>query len=64
MVSLGTVNLSDELPPSVMASVRVERLLTHFRRFLAPDDDRILSLEERLAALQSLAEPSRQQQSA
>lgn len=42
----------DDLNPAAMARLRVERLLNHFRRFLAPDDDKILSLEERLVALQ------------
>lgn len=42
----------DDLAPAANARLRVERLLTHFRRFLSPDDDKILSLEERLATLQ------------
>lgn len=41
----------DDLNPAAIARHRVERLLAHFRRFLAPDDDKILSLEHRLATL-------------
>ena len=48
MVSPAT---ADDLNPTATARLRVERLLNHFRRFLAPDDDKILSLEERLATL-------------
>ena len=40
----------DEHSPSARA--RVERLLAHFNRFLAPDDHRIHLLNERLATLQ------------
>lgn len=36
---------------SAIAKHRVERLLSHFRRFLAPDDENILKLEERLSLL-------------
>ena len=43
--------LPDDLNPAAIARQRIERLLNHFRRFLAPDDDKILSLEERLATL-------------
>lgn len=51
MVSASIPGLSDELAPSALARLRVERLLAHFRRFLAPDDEKILTLEERLAVL-------------
>ncbi len=50
---MATTALLDDLNPAATARLRVERLLTHFRRFLAPDDAKILSLEERLAALQT-----------
>ena len=50
---MATTAHSDDLNPAAIARLRVERLLNHFRRFLAPDDDKILSLEERLATLQT-----------
>ena len=34
---------------------RVERLLAHFRRFLAPDDEKIQKLEARLVSLGKVA---------
>ena len=34
----------DDLSPSAIASQRVQRLLSHFRRFLAPDDKIIVGL--------------------
>ena len=48
---MATTALLDDLNPAAIARHRVERLLNHFRRFLAPDDDKILSLEERLMTL-------------
>lgn len=51
MGSPSSVTSLEDHSQSAIARARVERLLLHFRRFLAPNDEKILSLEERLAAL-------------
>ena len=50
---MATTALLDDLNPASIARLRVERLLTHFRRFLAPDDATLRT--ERLAVPDILA---------